>query len=393
MKGRFDPGAGPLEGVRVVDMTRLIPGALATRRLADLGADVVKIEEPGRGDYARTIPPLVDGESVIHLTLNRGKRSVALDLKDDAGRATIVSLIQAAHVVVEVSRPGRLGALGFDLSAIRQSHPRLIVCHVSGFGQSGPLSFLPSHGMNTDALGGCLITTNTPAGPHIASRSALGIELGGVNAAAAITAALFRAERTGRGAELDVSCWDSCIDLLRTNLGYFAATGQVRKDTGDLGPLYEVYETADDQLVVFCAIERKFWTSFCQGIDRPDLVDRWDSTGEVDYGSDSSLRAELGDIFKAASITTWQRRFEQWDIPGSQVLTLPDLPSHPHFVSRQMQHADRQGFPHVGDPVVWMDESCRPGLDSRDAPPLGANTSEVLAEWLADHSVNATPHS
>jgi crotonobetainyl-CoA:carnitine CoA-transferase CaiB-like acyl-CoA transferase len=376
----FDPADAPLAGVRVLDMTRLVPGSLATRRLADLGADVVKIEEPGRGDYSRTIPPLVDGQGVIHHVLNRGKRSVALDMKTPAGMDAVRELTRAADVIVEVSRPGRLAEIGLDLHALRAERPKLVVCRITGFGQTGSLAALPSHGMNTEAYGGCLNSENRDGKPHISSRVAIGIEVGGINAASAILAALFRAERTGVGAELDVSCWDAAVDMQRYDLSLLATDGRMMIQSGDLGPLYDLYRTSDDKLVIFCAIEYKFWENFCRGVQRPDLLPRWSSDGDVDYGTDNTLRHDLEKILRARTRDEWDRFFLDWDVPACPVYDTADLMDQPHFTERQMLRAGKGPMPNLGDPVVWMGE-CRPGLDAAPAPELGADTDAVLSDW------------
>ena len=373
----------PLEGVRVLDLSRLIPGALATRKLADLGAEVVKIEEPGRGDYLRTIAPLVDGESVMHRLLNRGKKSVTVDYRTTAGRETIERLAAVAEVVVEVSRPGRLAEFGLDLMQLRERRPEVVVCSITGFGQTGPLADLPSHGMNIDALAGVL-TPEREGRPRMAAGiyNSLGTELGGLNAAIAVMAALLRARATGEGAWIDVSCWDAAVEYGRYRLAYLDATGEEMSDVRELGPLYDLYETADGGLVFLGAIERKFWDNFCRGLGRPDLTARWSSDGDVHFTEDGDLRGELEAVFLTAAAEEWADRFLSWDVPGSRVLTAAEVLASPHLAARGLVWRDGSAIPQIADPVRWIETGTRPGDGATPSPPLGADTDDVLQRWL-----------
>lgn len=374
----------PLAGVRVLDLTRLIPGALATRKLADLGADVVKIEEPATGDYLRAIPPFVGGRSLMYDLLNRSKRSVALDLHDAGDRGTFAQLVARADAVVEVSRPGRFAAAGVDLAELARRRPDLVVCSLTGFGQDGPLAGLPAHGMNIDALAGCLgVDEGEPPsfGPGVFT--SLGAELGGLNAALAVTAALFGARATGRGATIDASCWDACVEANRIGLVHYLVTGRELRVQDATGPLYSLYRTADGRVVLFAAVERRFWENFVAGVGRPDLASRWSEAagGAVDFGLDASLGKELADLFAAHSAEMWMDRFLEWDVPGSVVRTVPDLAADAHLAARGLVDGTADGHVTVADPFRWGDGT-RPGAGGRSAPELGADTETVLAEWL-----------
>lgn len=373
----------PLAGVRVLDMSRLIPGGLATRRLADLGADVVKVEEPGRGDYLRSIPPLLNGVGTMHEYFNRGKRSIALNIHDPADRAVFDRLAGAADVLVEVSRPGRYAELGIDFAAMREANPTLVVCSITGFGQSGPESTTPSHGMNIDALAGCVRLDDSGDRVRLGrGQVSLGAELGGLNAALSIVAAVFRARATGVGAWLDASCWDAAIDAQRLWLGQLAATGAPLFDIADVGALYDVYETSDGKVILLAAIELKFWSAFCTGVGRPDLLDRW--SGEtVSFGTDDvALGEQLAQIFLTATAAEWTKRLQDWDVPGVEVLDAGGVLAHPHFAARQVMVSGEPGtFPHFASPVVSLGEG-RAGADLAPAPGLGQHGDEVLADWI-----------
>ncbi|MEX2558195.1 MAG: CoA transferase [Actinomycetota bacterium] len=375
-------GYAPLAGIRILDISRLYPGALTTVKLADLGADVVKVEEPNRGDYLRTIPPLIGGEGVIHLLCNRGKRSVALDLKMPEALKTFHALARTADVIVESARPGRWLQLGLDFAALRRENPVLVVCSVSGFGQIGPLAPLASHGMNMDALAGTLVLGEWEARKRFITYGfSLGVEMGAVNAALGITAAVFRARATGEGAWVDASCWDAAFEIQRLSVAAHLGAGE-SLERREPRPLYDLYETSDGKLILFCAIERKFWERFSTGVGREDLLDRWSGT-DVDFGADRSLRPELEDIFLSQTADAWQKHFLDWDIPGSRVLELADVLDNPHLVARGLVRSGAQGeAPFVANPLRWHDRGERPGDDSRAAPALGAHTQEVLDEWL-----------
>lgn len=372
----------PLAGVRVLDLCRLIPGGLATRRLADLGADVVKVEEPGRGDYLRTIPPMVGEVGLMHAVLNRGKRSIAIDLKTEEGRAQLNQLAGRADVIVEVSRPGRFEAMGIDFDALRRTRPELVVCSITGYGQNGSLASLPSHGMNMDAWAGCLPVTWEGDRPRIGGGEIpLCVELGGVNAALAVAAAVYQARSTGRGEWLDISCWDAGVEANRLALAHQASIGEPLVSISDLGPLYDTYVTSDGQVVLFAAIEKKFWARFCEEIDRPDLLSVW-SGEDVDFGSNAALYKDLAEVFRSDSAERWARRFVEWGIPGSIVLDVAGVLEHPHMRERRLMYGkDESGVHQIASPIRSFDSGERAHATA-ESPRVGQHTNDVLAEWL-----------
>jgi alpha-methylacyl-CoA racemase len=389
----------PLQDVRVLDLTRLLAGATATRKLADLGAEVVKVEEPGRGDYLRTIPPFVEGEGLMHRVLNRGKKSVALDYRTEEGRATLDRLALAADVLVEVSRPGRLAEFGIDLADLRRRHPALVICSVSAYGQTGPLASLPAHGMNMDAYAGWVSTDPWNGRRRIASGifTSVAVELGGLNAAIGILAALLEARTTGRGTWIEVSCWDAAVEATRLRLAHLGATGSDLFDVRELGPLYDVYEAGDGKLILFGALERKFWERFCAGVERPDLASRWNGGGAVQFEDDDELRAALDGIFAECPAGEWIERFIAWEVPGAEILPPGEVLEHPHFRARHLiddpRHEDPRGndaVPSILDPVVCVETQARPGTGAPPSPALGEHTDEVMKAWLGDERNGTT---
>lgn len=370
----------PLAGVRVLDLSRLYPGGLATAKLVALGADVVKVEEPGRGDYMRTIPPVVEGRGVLHWLCDRGKGSVELDVKTDEGRRRLDELLAVADVVVEAHRPGGLEAMGVDFADVRRAHPRLVLCSLTGFGQTGPLAGEPSHGMNMDSLAGVLFLEEFEGRAAIQTKGfSLGVELGAVNAALAIVAAVHHAQRTGEGTWIDLSCWDAAVDASRLPIAsHLEAPEQKRVGKP---PIYDLYEGSDGRIVLFCAIERKFWDRFCTEVGRPDLQARWSGT-DVDFGT-GDLRRDLEAVFAEHPAEHWAACFHEWGIPGSAVLSLPEVLDSPHAVARQVVAKD-DGAPlvHVANPIRWHDRDERAGDGLAPAPALGADDiDDVLARW------------
>ena len=374
----------PLEGVRVLDLGILIPPALAGSKLVALGADVVKVEQPGPGDRVRAVPPLADdGRSSQHMGYNWGKRSIALDVRDDADRALLFRLADAADVILENQLAGAWKRLGVDFAEMRVRRPELIVCSLTGFGQTGPLADLPSHGLNMDALADSLIVDWRDGEPHLGwTFTSWGNELGAVNAAMAICAALANVRAGGEGAWIDLSCWDALVEAHRTDIIVTTKTG-VTQNAHErvLGPLYDTYLSSDGKAVLLGALERKFWVNFCTGIGRPDLMSAH-SGADIDMGGSKSLREELRPIFASATATEWDRRFLEWDCPGCTVLQTPDVMSHPHFTARELLEGEPGSWPLMRSAVRWHHTDERAG-SWLDAPPeLDEHRDEILKEWL-----------
>jgi crotonobetainyl-CoA:carnitine CoA-transferase CaiB-like acyl-CoA transferase len=377
----------PLTGVRVLDLARLIPGDLASRKLADMGADVVKVEGPGVGDYLRVLPPRVGDLGVHHWNLNRNKRSIQLDIHSPQGEEMFAALLQKADVILEVSVPGRYKAAGLDFAQWRKARPELVVCSLSGFGQSGPWASLPSHGMNLDALAGCVVTRSSEGRLQIdyGLSTSLANELGALNAALGIAAAVFFARVSGQGQWIDISCWDAAVEIQRSALVRAAAGVPVDADEMTGSVLYNLYLCGDGEYVVFCAIERKFWERFCAGVDRPDLVARWQGpAGGVDHRiGDLALREELDRIFASADSMLWLSRFLEWQVPGSPLLRSEHLVALEHIRARGLlQTVADAPLPHVADPIRWVESDSRPGDHATPSPALGADEAAVLRDWL-----------
>ena len=359
----------PLEGVRVLDLTRLLPGGMLTMMLTDLGADVLKIEDPNGGDYVRWLPPLIDGQSAFFRMNNRNKRSLILDLKHPQGVAVLRRLAAGADVLVESFRPGVLARLGCGHDALRAEFPRLITCALSGWGADGPYALRGGHDVNYAALTGLLGAMETPQvlGGQIADMS------GAMMALNAILAALFRRERSGEGAFVDVSLFESALPFAlyswTESLLTGAGGGQGRLTGGQA--YYRVYRTADGGSMALGALEPKFWEAFCTAVHRPDLL--------PDYlapEKQAGLRAELEALFATRSTADWVALLD-----GADCCCVPVRPATALADDAQVQ---ARGMAGVGaDGVTWMRTPIRmTGLDFQPqaVPGYGEHTCAALGE-------------
>ncbi len=375
----------PLEGVKVLDLGILIPAALTSGKLAALGADVVKVEQPPAGDRIRLVPPYAeDGKSPQHMGQNWGKRSIGLDVRDPEDRETVLALARRADVIVENQLAGFWASQGVDFEALRAERPALVVCSVTGFGQTGPWASLPSHGLNMDALGDTLNLDWEDGQPHRGwTFTSWGNELGTAFAAIAIVASLFSARSTGEGAWIDLSCWDALVEAHRTEIALSTRTGQpVSQHIPRRQALYDTYLSSDGQPVLLGTLEPKFWTRFCERIGRPDLLDRHGGAA-LEFGDDDSdLRAELQTEFAKATADEWLERFLAWDVPGGPVLDVPRIMRTDHFAARRIAQPTQLGWPNITTAIRWHHADERAGTGLSPPPEYDQHRDEVLKDWL-----------
>ena len=292
----------PLAGIKVLDLTRVVAGPFATMQLGDLGADIVKIEEPGAGDESRAFgPPFLGGESAYFLSVNRNKRSCAIDLRADAGKELVLRLGRMADVVVENFRPGTLERLGLGYDALSRDNGDLIFCSVTGFGRSGPDARRPGYDLIVQGESGVMDITGEPDGKPTKVGTSIADMVSSLYAAQAILAALLRRERTGLGARLDVAMLDAMASLLTFNAGIYFSTGVSPKRRGNIHPTitpYEPFETQDGWINIGVAND-KFWRLFCPAIGRPDLIeDRRFAHAPDRVTHRAELKAILDPIFR-----------------------------------------------------------------------------------------------
>jgi crotonobetainyl-CoA:carnitine CoA-transferase CaiB-like acyl-CoA transferase len=370
-------GQGPLAGLVVLDLTRLLPGGYCTLLLSDLGAGVIKVEEPGRGDYIRWTPPLVDGESAAHRALNRGKRSITLNLKDPAGVSVLRRLAAGADVLVESFRPGVMDRLGIGHAAISEENPGLVYCAITGYGQDGPYRDRVGHDINYLGFGGALSMTGPTGGPPVVPGVQVGdLGGGGMLGAIGILSALVERTATGRGRFVDASMLDGIVSWLSIHAGQALATGQSpRPGEAALNgayACYRVYATSDGRHVTVGALEPRFWRVLCGTLGLPELVDR-----QFGPPSDQAWMAErLQEAFAGRTRDEWVEIFR--DVPAcvGPVKDVLEALADPQVVHRGMV-ASVDGVPVGPGPAIKL-SGFEPGRLA-PAPGLGEHTAEVLA--------------
>jgi alpha-methylacyl-CoA racemase len=378
---------GALSEIRVLDLTRLLPGGFCSLLLADLGADVVKVEDTGMGDYIRWAPPFYGDEehhglgtrSALYLALNRGKRSIRLDLKSDGGREAFLRLARDADVILESFRPGVLDRLGCGYDALREANPAIVYCAITGYGQTGPHTQRAGHDMNYLGLNGLLGLTGEPGGRPIQSAGQIA-DLGGgaLMAAFGVMAALRERERSGEGQLVDVSMTDGSLAWLAMAAAQYLCDGQVPQRgraslTGGYA-CYLPYEAADGW-VTCGALEPKFWRNFCEGVDREDLIEKQ----FIAPGSDEWQ--EIADIFKQRTREEWRAFNDEHDAMIEPVLDLDEALGSDLVRARdmvvEMEQPELGPVRLLGAPVKF---SRTPGDPTRPAPALGEHTEDVLRE-------------
>ncbi len=367
----------PLAGVRVLDLSRLLPGPVCTLYLADLGADVVKVEDTGAGDYARALGSRGAAPSAFYRAVNRNKRSLAVDLKDARGRDAFLALARGADVVVESFRPGVVAALGVGYAALTAANPRVVLASISGYGQDGPRAAMAGHDINYLGYAGILDQTGVAGGPPALCNLQVADLLGGAaSAAIAILAALLRAQRTGRGARIDVAMADAALAHNVFALHALEQWGTTRPRGEDLltggVPAYGVYGTSDGRWLAVGALEDKFWRLLCTTIGREDLAGAGLATGP----EGRRVRRELETVFARQRLAHWQRIFAAVDCCVTPVLTLDEALVDAQFAARGMVlEADgARAFA----PPFRIDGL--PFAVARCAPAQGEHGAEVLRE-------------
>ena len=369
----------PLEGMKVIDLTRLLPGPYGTLLLADMGADVIRVEDPKVGDYLRLIPPVTASGMGIHFHMvNRNKRSIALDLKQKDGRELLLELAGWADVLVEQFRPGVMDTLGLGYETICEVNPSIIYCSISGYGQDGPYRSVAGHDINYLGYAGVLGLTGSADGPPVMC----GVQIadlagGGMFSALSILMAYIHMQKTGEGQYLDVSMTDGSISWLTVNTGELFTTGTPpARGTQILQgamPFYNVYEAADGYMAVG-ALEGKFWKRLCEIMGRPEYADTGVSFDKLD-----EIFQFLREKFKQKTRAEWMEVFAGEDACVSPVLDMAETARDPQVLHRRMVlevEDEKLGLMRtLGIPFKF---SLTPGEIRRSAPALGEHTDEVL---------------
>lgn len=369
----------PLQSIRVLDLSRLLPGPFCTMLLADFGAEVIKIEAPELGDYARHYEPKIDENSVMFHSLNRNKKSVTLDLKTDEGKDQFLQMVGKADVVVESFRPGVMKRLGLDFPVLEKINPRLIYCAISGYGQTGPYAEMPGHDINYISYAGLLELMGEKDGkPIVPAVQVADLAGGAYPAVTGILLALLEREKSGKGQFIDISMMDGVISLLQSTLPNYLMKNIPSKRgeqmlSGGLA-CYEVYQTKNGRWLAVGALEMKFWRIFCQKLGKPEWIPLLNEPDEVQY----KLKHDIQTVMYTKTLAEWMDIFEDAEACVSPVLTFAELVNHPQVqVRRMFETIEQDGIPvkHIGIPIKL---SRTPGKIRTAAPKLGEHTEYYL---------------
>ena len=376
------------EGVRVLDLSRMLAGPYGSMLLADMGAEVIKVEEPDGGDPMRVMGPpfLPQGESAYFLSINRNKKSIALDLTKPAGRAVFLDLAAQADVVWENFRPGVLERLGLHYAALTAVNPRLILCSISAYGQDGPYRDWPAFDLALQAMGGAMSLTGEEGGRPVRMGLPMGDLAGDMFGAFAVAGALFRRGRTGQGAHVDLSLLDCQVSLLTYIAQYFWADGRVpgRMGSGHASVVpYQALATRDGHLIIAIFAE-KFWGGFCRAVEHPEWeADTRFATNRSRVANRAALMALVEAAFTERTTEEWLARLHTAGVPAAPILAVDQVLSDPQVTHRRMvvdvEHPRHGALPTLGTPIK-VDGAME--LAVTTAPELGEHTDAVLTGLL-----------
>ncbi len=376
----------PLAGVRVIDFTRILAGPFGSMFLGDMGAEVIKVEEPAKGDDTRGWPPFVGGEATYFLSVNRNKKSLTLNLKAPEGQAILRKLIARADVVLENFRPGTMERLGFGYERLRAVNRRLVYCSISGFGESGPEASRPGYDLIVQGESGIMDLTGFPDGPPVKVGNSIADLVAGMAAAQGITLALLARGRTGRGQKVEIGMLDVMASLLTYQAGLYWNGGGRPSRRGNQHPSivpYEVFRARDAYLTLGVA-NNSLWEKTCRALGREDLArdPRFDSeTNRVT--NREALIPILNDLLAARPADEWLARLEQAGVPAGRIRTVAEVCESPHLKARGMvvklRHPKAGAITVMGVPVrLWQ----TPGAATAPPPLLGQHTEEILTRLL-----------
>ena len=371
---------GLLKELKMLDLSRLLPGPYCSLLLADLGMEVLKVEDLEQGDYTRMLGPIRKKDSANFLALNRNKKSMKLNLKVKEGKKIFYKLIQSYDIVLESFRPGVMDRLGIGYQELKKRNSRVILCSLSGYGQDGPYRERSGHDINYIGLGGVLEITGQKNGdPILPGVQIADIGGGGMMAAIAILAATIHREKTGEGQFLDISMMDGVVSWLSMHAGKYFMDGELPK-RGDMHltgryACYHIYATKDERYISLGAMEQKFWKNFCEAIGRRDLVYKQYIEGEEQL----RVTEEIQKLFKTKTQNEWVDFFKNVDACGEPILTFEEVFQHPQVLHRQMvmeyEHPVEGKIRQVGNPIK---SSQFPFEIRTPSPAWGEHTMEVL---------------
>jgi CoA:oxalate CoA-transferase len=363
--------AGPFSDLLVIDLTHVLNGPFGTNILADLGARVIKVEQPGHGDDTRLYGPFVNGQSLYFSFVNRGKESVVLDLKADADREIFLNMVRKADVLAENFRPGTMKRLGFSYEDLSRINPRLIYASSSGFGQTGPMASYPAYDTIVQAMSGILDATGFPDGPPTRVGTSLSDLCGGIYMFSGIASALYDRQKTGKGAHVDVAMFDATLAFLEHGFMSYVATGHAPGRIGNRHPYmapFDVFEARDKQFVICCGNDSLF-LKLCHAIDRSELAtDARFSSNHDRMENNAALKAELEATLRKQDASWWLQVIHEAGVPVGPVLDIAEAAALPQTAARNMI-VEAGGVSMPGNPVKisgYPDPVVRPGAPSLD---------------------------
>ena len=379
---------GPLEGIRVIDLSRIVVGPYCTMVLGDMGADVIKIEMPKIGDDTRMWgPPFVGGESAYFISLNRNKRSLALNLKTEKGKEILRDLIRQSDVLIENFRPGTLSKMGFDYDSVKHLNPRMIYCSITGYGKTGPLAHEAGVDIVVAAEAGLIGITGQRDGPPAKVGVAITDILTALFAQGAISNALYYREKTQKGQRIDLSLFQSQVATLFNMASNYLTSGKVPQRWGlehaSIVP-YQGFKTSDEEYIMVSVTSEKMWESFCHVIDQPELLNdpRFDSN-ENRVINRKELTPQLEQLFLTRTADQWVTDLRAAKIPCGIINSMDRVFKHPQIepleMVVEMDHPTAEKIKLVGIPVKYSET---PGSIRRPPPLLGQHTDEILSEFL-----------
>lgn len=372
--------SGPLEGIRIIDFTRLYPGPFGTQLLGDLGAEVIKLENKDSPDYIRFFPPTFKKEGAGYMAVNRNKKSFAIDTRSDEGKELFFKLVEKSDVVVEQFRPGVIKTMGLGYEAAASRNTKIIYCSITGFGQTGPYSQIPGHDMNYMGLAGITDTIGVKDGdPVIPGIQVADVAGGGLMSVIGILSALTAREKTGRGQHVDVSMFDGILPFMGMHYsGYLAGGGMpTRGDTFLSGGLvcYDVYKTKDEKYITVGALEYKFWERVCELIGKEEWKDKQFVEGE----ERDRIKGELKAIIISKTRDEWMEIFRGEESMTEAVLTIDEVEKDPHALARdmivEMDHPTEGKVKGIGIPIKFSDTEAK---EIKPPPVLGQHNDEIL---------------
>ncbi len=377
---------GALTGLRVLDLTRVLAGPYATMVLGDLGAEVIKLEQPGTGDESRNFGPFKNGFSLYFMSVNRGKQSLTLDLKAPQGKEIFLELVKQSDVLVENFRPGAMKKLGLDYETLKQSQPSLIYAACSGFGQTGPYAERGAYDMIIQGMGGIISITGEPMRPPVRVGTSISDITAALFTAIGILSALRHRDRTGEGQLVDVAMLDSMVAILENAIVRHFATGEIPQPLGSQHPAitpFEAFESADAYIIIAIGND-SLWEKFCQHVERLDLVsDERFATNASRTTNHDQLHPILAEIMRRRTTDQWIEGLDALGVPCGPINTIDKVVNHPQVLAREMiakvSH-DITGSVEV--PGVPIKLSKTPGQVTTPAPALGEHTAKILTGLL-----------